>query len=408
MMLTQAAAVSGLNALAAAGGGQEGGVEGLLGSVGSGTGAGGGGGYQGLPLSSGQTVPSLPPSLSTSTYSNIHRTETFSSERHPLRVFQPFPGPLHQMQASVGSTLPPASSFPPPPPRYQQQSTPYPSQTEGSSAWGSSLESYENGGIDTFPPRQSSSTSTDSTSNPRGVLFESLVPQSPLDPQSGPAAPVGPPPPPEEVGASLSDYIKTNGRFPAHITIDTDSNQKSSPLHPPPAQSSSTVPPPSTRHSTSSDSTTSSSRKYAAFSGPSPCWWPAAPPSSANPLAIRETEETSPSNDDLQDLLWPGYPPHLPAPGMMERCVETFFNKCPMAPHLLHRGRFISRLSLPPTHENYPHPAILHAVLAVAAFYLGGEIYLIPAQERGLIPNLLERSKRNKNGLSSDRRPVWD
>lgn len=408
MMLTQAAAVSGLNALAAAGGGQEGGVEGLLGSVGSGSG-GAGGGYRGLPLSTGQSVPShSTSSTSTTSYSIPQRSETFPPQSHPLRVFQPFPGP---QMSSVGSTLPPASSFPPPPPRYQQQSTSYSSQAEVSSAWGSSLESYGNGGIDTFPPRQqsSTSTSTESASAPGGVLFETLLPPSPLDPQSGPAAPVPPPPPPEEVGASLSKYIETNGRFPPHIPIDTISNQKASPPQPPPpTQSSSTTPP--TRQSTTSSDSTTSSRKYAAFSGPSPCWWPTAPPSSssANPLAIRETEETSPSNDDLQDLLWPGYPPHLPTPGMMERCVETFFNKCPMANHLLHRGRFISRLSLPPTHETYPHPAVLHAILAVAAFYLGGEIYLIPAAERGLMPNLLERSKRNKNGLSSDRRPVWD
>jgi hypothetical protein len=121
---------------------------------------------------------------------------------------------------------------------------------------------------------------------------------------------------------------------------------------------------------------------------------------------VRATEPSPPSADALHDLLWPGYPPHLPSPAMLERCVDTVFAKWGLASHLLNRSRFLSRLALPPLHELYPHPAVLHAICALASFWLG-DIYLSPAHQKALY-HQAERPKSNKNALSSDRRPCWD
>lgn len=41
----------------------------------------------------------------------------------------------------------------------------------------------------------------------------------------------------------------------------------------------------------------------------------------------------------------------------------------PSIPRILHKQMFRSRLSLPPSHVHFPHPALLHAICAVAARY---------------------------------------
>jgi hypothetical protein len=49
--------------------------------------------------------------------------------------------------------------------------------------------------------------------------------------------------------------------------------------------------------------------------------------------------------------------------------THTVFNSIPAISRLLHRPSFIARLSLPPTHPDFPHSALLHAICAVAARY---------------------------------------
>lgn len=46
-----------------------------------------------------------------------------------------------------------------------------------------------------------------------------------------------------------------------------------------------------------------------------------------------------------------------------------FFNMVPSISRLLHRQTFQSRLLLRPTHVDFPHTALLHAICAVAARY---------------------------------------
>ena len=77
----------------------------------------------------------------------------------------------------------------------------------------------------------------------------------------------------------------------------------------------------------------------------------------------------------LLDLFWPGWPPYLPEPHIVNDLVEAFFDLVPNLPRLLHRPRFLARLALPPTHSNFPHPALIHSICAASASWCNPEIY---------------------------------
>ncbi|WWC61219.1 uncharacterized protein I303_103799 [Kwoniella dejecticola CBS 10117] len=77
----------------------------------------------------------------------------------------------------------------------------------------------------------------------------------------------------------------------------------------------------------------------------------------------------------LMDLFWPGWPSNLPEPNVVNDLIEAFFDLVPNLPRVLHRARFLSRMALPPTHSNFPHPALIHAVCAAAAAWCPPEIY---------------------------------
>jgi len=49
--------------------------------------------------------------------------------------------------------------------------------------------------------------------------------------------------------------------------------------------------------------------------------------------------------------------------------VEVFFTYAPQMPRMIHRPSFMTRLRLPPTHTDFPHPALLHAICACASTF---------------------------------------
>lgn len=59
---------------------------------------------------------------------------------------------------------------------------------------------------------------------------------------------------------------------------------------------------------------------------------------------------------------------------MIDR-VMTFFDRVDNIPRILHQQRFSSRLSLPPCHPDFPHPALLHAICGCAARWADGNDY---------------------------------
>ncbi|ODO02088.1 hypothetical protein L198_02819 [Cryptococcus wingfieldii CBS 7118] len=69
----------------------------------------------------------------------------------------------------------------------------------------------------------------------------------------------------------------------------------------------------------------------------------------------------------IRDLLWPGWPATLPAPILTRSSVEIFFTTIPSITRVIHRQSFLARLSLPPTHPEFPHKSLLHAICTVAS-----------------------------------------
>jgi len=90
----------------------------------------------------------------------------------------------------------------------------------------------------------------------------------------------------------------------------------------------------------------------------------------------------------LLDLFWPGWPPNLPQPHVVNELVDSFFNLVPNMPRLLNRARLLARLALPPTHSNFPHPALLHAICASASAWCDPKVYMDPisTEYSGMMP----------------------
>ncbi|TYJ54810.1 hypothetical protein B9479_004481 [Cryptococcus floricola] len=84
------------------------------------------------------------------------------------------------------------------------------------------------------------------------------------------------------------------------------------------------------------------------------------------PAADAEAGRLGPA---VLDMLWPGWPPTLPTPSMVDHLAETFFKFVPSISRVINRQSFFSRLALPPTHSDFPQRALIHAICAVAARY---------------------------------------
>ncbi|KAH8120305.1 hypothetical protein DFH11DRAFT_1559424 [Phellopilus nigrolimitatus] len=68
-------------------------------------------------------------------------------------------------------------------------------------------------------------------------------------------------------------------------------------------------------------------------------------------------------------VLWPNWPHDLPPLELLQHLVEVFFAFHPHSNRMFHGPSFLASLSLPPSHSEFPHIAILHAVCAVGSFY---------------------------------------
>lgn len=63
----------------------------------------------------------------------------------------------------------------------------------------------------------------------------------------------------------------------------------------------------------------------------------------------------------------------------------------------------MARLSLPPTHLNFPHPSLLHAICASTARFVGG-LALVPPSATLFVQS--PQAQTNKNQLLGQ--PAWD
>lgn len=70
--------------------------------------------------------------------------------------------------------------------------------------------------------------------------------------------------------------------------------------------------------------------------------------------------------DAFTEMIWPGWPRGLPDPALLDHLVTTFFSVVPSIPRIINQRHLLRRLALPPQHEDYPQPALLHMICAVA------------------------------------------
>ncbi|KAL7416360.1 hypothetical protein BDY24DRAFT_412551 [Mrakia frigida] len=110
----------------------------------------------------------------------------------------------------------------------------------------------------------------------------------------------------------------------------------------------------------------------------------------------------------LLDLLWPGWPSHLPPPGKLEHIVNTFFKVSPYATQLFNKARLLARLNLPPSHHDFPHPALLHSICAATSSFIGG-VNLVPPAACDFNPARDGTANSSRNELPSQAAyPAWD
>lgn len=71
----------------------------------------------------------------------------------------------------------------------------------------------------------------------------------------------------------------------------------------------------------------------------------------------------------LLDILYPGWPVDLPDPALMEHLIDCFFQFVPSVNRIFVYDSFKTRMTLPPSSDNFPDEAILHAICATSARY---------------------------------------
>jgi len=55
--------------------------------------------------------------------------------------------------------------------------------------------------------------------------------------------------------------------------------------------------------------------------------------------------------------------------------IESFFTKVPALPRMMNRAKLLQRMTLPPTHSDFPHPSLLHAICACASLWCAPAVY---------------------------------
>lgn len=106
---------------------------------------------------------------------------------------------------------------------------------------------------------------------------------------------------------------------------------------------------------------------------------PSPPPSGSSQGASPTSTTTSPvytaAPTSLFDLFYPGWPRDLPSPDLTSRLVEIYFTRPHAVQGVINASRFRSAMLLSPTSVGFPHPALIHAVCAIAAMIISPDYF---------------------------------
>ncbi|KAI1793941.1 hypothetical protein LXA43DRAFT_884711 [Ganoderma leucocontextum] len=104
------------------------------------------------------------------------------------------------------------------------------------------------------------------------------------------------------------------------------------------------------------------------------------PRGSTSSPELRQGNQQRPQTmpDPFMDVLFSGWDPDLPDPDTLDHYIDIFFKCDPCGSRVLHRPSFLASMHLHPKDDNYPHPAILHAICASASRWTSQDIALLP------------------------------
>ncbi|BGP56608.1 hypothetical protein JCM8202v2_004236 [Rhodotorula sphaerocarpa] len=94
--------------------------------------------------------------------------------------------------------------------------------------------------------------------------------------------------------------------------------------------------------------------------------------SSHPPSSAADSPATYPS---LTDLVYPGWPKDLPSPDLTSRLIEIFFTRPHAGQGMINPAKFRAAMLLSPTSPGFPHPALLHAMCAIAAIVISPDYF---------------------------------
>ncbi|KAH8928136.1 hypothetical protein BT69DRAFT_620319 [Atractiella rhizophila] len=87
-----------------------------------------------------------------------------------------------------------------------------------------------------------------------------------------------------------------------------------------------------------------------------------------SPRSCREPD----TGNQLYSLLYPGYPQSLPHITVVQSLARLFFSQFPtLTSELISGARFLFKLTLPPSSEDFPHEALIHAICAMGYLRVG-------------------------------------
>ncbi|KAH9944047.1 uncharacterized protein BXZ73DRAFT_87019 [Epithele typhae] len=101
-------------------------------------------------------------------------------------------------------------------------------------------------------------------------------------------------------------------------------------------------------------------------------------PGSVGSPEVRHHVRTHGLPDPLMDMLFSGWDPDLPDPDTLDHYIDVFFKCDPCGSRVLHQPTLMASLHLHPKDENYPHPAILHAICASASRWTSQDVITLP------------------------------
>ena len=87
------------------------------------------------------------------------------------------------------------------------------------------------------------------------------------------------------------------------------------------------------------------------------------PNGSAGPHSVLE-------EGDFYGLFWPNWPPSLPNPKLVYNLCDVYFSKRCTMEDLVSKPRFFANLALQPSHKDFPHISLIHAMCAIATRFV--------------------------------------